>query len=128
MDLYSDLIHSVSWKETISCFRKDRFFNVSFAGLTTSIIVEKEDFQLFEEDAVNVYGDLWSVIKIDSVPLGFEEYGIVKDFSVPLAQQDISIFYLSTFTNDYILIGEADIDKASEILAQRCESRMGTSL
>jgi hypothetical protein len=99
--------------------RKDRFFSVSFAGLITSIIVDSLDFQTFAEDAVNIYGSLWNLIKVDNVALGFEEYGIVKDFTVPLAQQGISIFYLSTFTTDYILIGEEDIEKASDILTHR---------
>ena len=98
--------------------RSNRFFSVSFAGLTTSIIVDEIDMKKFEEDAVNVYGGLWNVLRVDSVPLGFEESGIVRDFAVPLAQQEISIFYLSTFITDYILISEHDVDRARDILAQ----------
>jgi len=52
----------------------------------------------------------------------------VKDFTVPLAQQEISIFYLSTFTTDYILINEGDVSRASEILTHRYESNLVTSL
>lgn len=45
-------------------------------------------------------------------PLGFSLTGILSDISGVLASADISIFAISTFDTDYILIKEENVDSA----------------
>jgi len=57
----------------------------------------------------------WKAIKIIG-PLDFGLTGILSSLTVPLAQNGISIFAISTFDTDYILIKENDLDNAKRIL------------
>jgi uncharacterized protein len=59
----------------------------------------------------------WSCIKVMG-PLDFSLTGILADISAVLARADISIFAVSTFDTDYILIKSAQILLAkNELLA-----------
>jgi len=44
-------------------------------------------------------------------PLDFSLVGIVADLSAPLAGASISIFVVSTYGTDYLLVREADLDR-----------------
>ncbi len=57
----------------------------------------------------------WSVLKVKG-PLDFELTGILSSLLVPLAENKISVFALSTYDTDYILVKEYDLDKALKIL------------
>ena len=64
----------------------------------------------------------WRAFKVEG-PLGFESTGIVSSLSIPLAEAQISILYISTFESDYILVEERNLGKAKNILATFCEIR-----
>lgn len=53
-------------------------------------------------------------------PLGFELTGIVSSLSKPLAEAKISIFYISTYETDYILVEEKNLAKTKKILGTFC--------
>ena len=57
----------------------------------------------------------WRALKVAG-PLDFALTGILYQLLGPLAEAKISIFALSTFDTDYILIRSADIDRAIEVL------------
>lgn len=57
----------------------------------------------------------WRVLKIEG-PLDFSLIGILAPISTILAQQNISIFAISTYDTDYILVKNKDIDKAVKTL------------
>ncbi len=57
----------------------------------------------------------WRALKVQG-PLEFEEIGILADISDVLAQRKISIFVISTFDTDYILVKEARLRTAVEAL------------
>jgi len=57
----------------------------------------------------------WSCIKVD-VKLDFELTGIIAGLSSVLAKAAVSIFALSTFDTDYILVKSEQIEKAAEVL------------
>ncbi len=59
----------------------------------------------------------WNAIKMIG-PLDFGLTGILSSLTVPLAENGISIFAISTYDTDYILIKEKDIMKAKLILEQ----------
>ena len=61
----------------------------------------------------------WRAFKVEG-PLGFVMTGIVSSLAKPLADEGISIFYISTYETDYLLVEEKNLEKAKEILAKFC--------
>ncbi|MBU3113054.1 ACT domain-containing protein [Clostridium lacusfryxellense] len=64
----------------------------------------------------NIPGDVkceknWRVLKVDG-PLDFTLVGILSSITNVLAQQGISIFAISTYDTDYILVKDKDVDNA----------------
>jgi hypothetical protein len=57
----------------------------------------------------------WRVLKIEG-PLDFSLIGILASISTILAQKGISIFAISTYDTDYILVKNKDIDSAIDSL------------
>jgi hypothetical protein len=49
-------------------------------------------------------------------PLDINQAGILASISAPLALARISIFVISTFDNDYVLIRSADLERTVETL------------
>jgi hypothetical protein len=49
--------------------------------------------------------------------LGFEVTGVLSALSAPLAFAGISIFVVSTFDTDYILVREPDLNRACKVLS-----------
>jgi len=47
-------------------------------------------------------------------PLAFEEVGILSGLLAPLAEASISVFVLSTFDTDWILVPTKDSERAAE--------------
>lgn len=67
----------------------------------------KEVFEDVEND--------WKCIKVEGV-LDFSLTGILSTLANPLADNKISIFAISTFNTDYILVKSHSIEKARAIL------------
>lgn len=61
--------------------------------------------------------DHWKVFKIEGV-LDFSLVGILAKLTPILAECSISIFAVSTFNTDYILVKTADFEKAKQVLIQ----------
>lgn len=61
--------------------------------------------------------DSWRLMKIDAV-LDFSLIGILADISSLLAARGISIFAVSTFNTDYILVRSADLAAACTTLRE----------
>jgi hypothetical protein len=59
----------------------------------------------------------WKILKIEG-PLDFSLIGILSSISSILANIGISIFAVSTYDTDYILIKNTDIDKAVNALIE----------
>jgi hypothetical protein len=57
----------------------------------------------------------WRVLRIEGT-LDLNQVGIMASLSQPLALEDISIFTVSTFQTDYILVKEAALQDACKIL------------
>lgn len=53
----------------------------------------------------------WRILKVEG-PLNFSLIGILASISTLLAKNSISIFALSTYDTDYILVKEKDVDNA----------------
>jgi len=57
----------------------------------------------------------WRALKVQG-PLVFSEVGVLASLANPLAEAGISIFVISTFETDYILVKKADLDSAVKAL------------
>jgi hypothetical protein len=57
----------------------------------------------------------WRAFKIEG-PLDFSLCGILVSLLVPLAKAKISVFTISTYDTDYILVKEDKLDKAIQVL------------
>jgi hypothetical protein len=58
----------------------------------------------------------WRALKVAG-PLDFALTGVLASLAEPLSEAGISIFAISTFDTDYILVKEADLDRAVEVLS-----------
>ena len=59
----------------------------------------------------------WRAFKVQG-PLGFSLTGVVSSISKPLADEKISILYVSTYETDYIFVEEKNFEKAKKILKE----------
>lgn len=51
-------------------------------------------------------------------PLDFELVGIMSTAATPLAEAGISIFVLSTYNTDYVLVKKVEMDRATAVLEE----------
>jgi len=58
----------------------------------------------------------WRALKILG-PLDFDLVGVLASLSTTLAQARVSIFAISTYNTDYVLVRETDLDKAKDALS-----------
>jgi len=96
------------WTENVS------FCSITRTGDELSIICPQEKIPggvMFEKD--------WRIFKVEG-PLGFILTGIVALFAKPLAEAKISIFYISTYETDYLLVEDKNLEKVKKILGKFC--------
>ncbi|MBI3962633.1 MAG: ACT domain-containing protein [Deinococcus sp.] len=59
----------------------------------------------------------WRCLKVHG-PFAFSVVGVVASLTAPLARAGISVFVVSTYDTDYLLVKEADLERAVGVLAQ----------
>ena len=64
----------------------------------------------------------WRAFKLEG-DLGLESVGVIATLSQPLADAVISIFNISTYETNYVLVEEKNLEKAIEVLNKFCEIR-----
>jgi hypothetical protein len=57
----------------------------------------------------------WGIIQVEG-PLDFGMTGVLASLSVPLAEAGISIFAVSTFDTDYLMVKHERLDEALRVL------------
>jgi hypothetical protein len=57
----------------------------------------------------------WRCIKVEG-QFDFSEIGIVLSLTQPLAESGVSVFLISTFDTDYLMVKEKDLAKAIDVL------------
>jgi hypothetical protein len=60
----------------------------------------------------------WRCLKVEG-PLDFSLTGILASLTTPLAKEGISVFAISTYDTDYLLVKEENLEKAIEILVKK---------
>ena len=89
---------------------KEEIFSITRTDEELSIVVQED---------VDIKSDIieknWRMIKIDGT-LDFSLIGILSKISTILANANISIFAMSTYNTDYILLKEDRIKEAIKVL------------
>jgi len=62
----------------------------------------------------------WRAFEVEG-PLDFALTGILAGLAAPLAEEGISIFAISTYDTDYILVRAADLQQAQAVLSRSCD-------
>ncbi len=60
----------------------------------------------------------WRCLKVEG-PLDLSEIGVLASLTGPLAEEGISIFAVSTYDTDYLLVKKNDLKKAVTVLSQK---------
>lgn len=86
-----------------------------------SITKTDEELSIVVDENVNILSNAieynWKAIKIVGI-LDFSLIGILSKISTILAQAEISIYALSTYNTDYILVKDDKLEKAIKVLEQ----------
>lgn len=82
------------------------FFSITKTSDELSIVCSQDSIP----DDIKCEKD-WRILKVEG-PLDFSLVGILASISAVLAKARISIFAISTYDTDYILVKNNDIDKA----------------
>lgn len=90
--------------------KKGDFYAITKTSDELSIVCSQENIP----HDINCERD-WRILKVEG-PLDFSLIGILASISTLLAQSGISIFAISTYDTDYILVKEKDIDRAIHAL------------
>ena len=88
-------------------------FSITRTDEELSIVFPSEYLSLNE--VMEDVEDDWKCIKVEGV-LDFNLTGILSSLAKPLAESKISIFAISTFNTDYLLIKSHSIEKAKVVL------------
>ncbi|KAF7656949.1 hypothetical protein LDENG_00034150 [Lucifuga dentata] len=105
-----------------------KFFSFSLIDGYISLVMDTEAQRQFPADLLftSSSGDLWRMVRIGGQPLGFDECGIVAQISQPLADSDISAYYISTFSFDHALVPEEDIVSVTDMLQHQRKEAAAT--
>ena len=66
----------------------------------------------------------WAMLKLAG-PFAFTEVGILAAFLAPLAAEGVSIFAISTFDTDYVLVPRTDLGRALAALDKASRGKPG---
>lgn len=81
-------------------------------GSETTVVIASGEFDT--EDAIEVQDD-WRLLTFDVV-LPFELVGFLARIATALADAGVSIFALSAYSTDHVLVDDADLETANDVL------------
>jgi hypothetical protein len=91
---------------------KGNFFSITRTGEELSVVCPQTQVPPGIQREEN-----WRCLKIQG-PLDFAITGVLASLVVPLAREGISVFALSTYDTDYLLVKEEKLKTAIEILVR----------
>ncbi|MBC1372349.1 ACT domain-containing protein [Listeria booriae] len=91
---------------------ESRFTNITYTPEECSIVAPTNIINVAQAKAAEPD---WFLLKIEGI-LDFSLTGILNKITTPLAEKEISIFAISTYNTDYILMKQSDLALAMEIL------------
>ncbi len=92
------------------CPPQARFWSVTRTTEELSIVLPEESVSPGWQAETG-----WRGLKVQG-PLDFDLTGVLASLAAPLAEASVSIFAISTYDTDYILVKEDDLEKARQVL------------
>ena len=104
------------WKEKFAVIKSKKEYPGAFANIIdkNEITVIVDQSKVKEEDIIEIEKN-WKLLTFDMV-LPFELVGFLAAVSKVLAEEKISIFAVSAYSTDHILVKEKDLAKAKKRL------------
>lgn len=106
----------IVWKKTFAVIKSKKAYPDAFANIIdkneTTVIIDQSQFN--DEDVIEIEKD-WKILTFDMV-LPFGLVGFLAKISKILADEKISIFVISAYSTDHVLVKEKDLVKAKEKL------------
>ncbi len=90
---------------------ESKFFSVSRTRDELSLVCPQE---LVPGDVL--CNKSWRCLKVEG-PLDFSLSGVIASLTAPLANAKIPVFVFSTYDTDYIMVKDADLEKAAGVLS-----------
>ena len=100
---------------------EDGFFSVTRTDEELSVVCREE---AVPKDVRCEKG--WRALRLEG-PFEFSEVGVLASVAAPLAEADVSIFAVSTFDTDYVLVRDEQLDPAAGALRERGHEVVRTS-
>ncbi len=110
--------------ETLAICRLDKNAPIpdwAFSGSFISITRTEEELSVVCPQ-INIpegvrHDEGWRCIKVDDT-LDFSLTGVIASLTMPLAFEGVSVFAISTFDTDYLLVKEKNLGKAAAVLSE----------
>jgi len=81
-----------------------------------SLVLDEESLKLFPEGFLNICEKPWRAIQFSLGASPLETEGFIRVITAPLGKSGISIFHISTFNTDYILVEDEKFEAAKDCL------------
>lgn len=98
------------------CQSGPKFISYTETNEEISLIVDEETFKIFPQNSVQVSEEFWRAFQFSLGSSPLETGGLVSIISAPLGRAGISIFFLTTFNCDFILVQESKFQEAKTCL------------
>eukprot|EP00123_Amoebidium_parasiticum_P004591 comp15880_c1_seq1/m.13227 comp15880_c1_seq1/g.13227 ORF comp15880_c1_seq1/g.13227 comp15880_c1_seq1/m.13227 type:complete len:328 (-) comp15880_c1_seq1:7-990(-) len=97
-------------------YEDSAFFSITMVEGDVSVVADEACLSKLPPHAVNMASTCWRILQVDADEgLGYEEVGIVVKYAQPLVERArLSIYYISTYDTDHVLVEEDDLDSALE--------------
>lgn len=106
------------WDEKFSVIKAKKINTDAFANIVDkneiTVIIDQDKYS--EDNVIEIEKD-WKIITFDMV-LEFSLVGFLAKISKVLADGDISIFAVSAYSTDHILVKEKDLEKAKKLIEE----------
>ncbi|CAH3108567.1 unnamed protein product [Porites lobata] len=95
------------------------FFHISIVEGDISLVLDNEALSRFPEGSLytNTNDEGWKMIRVGDTPLGFDETGVAAQIAEPLADVQMTTYYISTYGLGHTLVPENEIERAKELLS-----------
>ena len=91
------------------------FFSITYTEDEISVVIEERKLDLFKSTEIDKLNTNYVNIKVDEV-LDFSLVGILYKMTEILKTLKISVFVISTYNTDYIMIEKKNLERAVESL------------
>ncbi|XP_015754885.1 PREDICTED: GATS-like protein 2 [Acropora digitifera] len=97
----------------------ESFFHLSIVEGDISLVLDSEALSRFPKGSLytNTHDEGWKMIRVGDTPLGFDEFGVAAQIAEPLADVQMSTYYISTYGLGHTLVPESEVEKATELLS-----------